>query len=65
MEYTIERLDPEGWVIIGSDLESGWAQHYMRAQRRLFPKKAFRVVERPSGTLVLCTGGPPLGEKGE
>jgi hypothetical protein len=54
-EYLIEQLGTDRrWFVVGSDPVSGWAQHYMRAQQRLFPRDAFRVVEHPSRVLIVC-----------
>jgi hypothetical protein len=59
-EYLIEAMDAQGrWYIVGSDPVSGWAQHYMREHRKLFPKLPLRVVQHPSRVLVVCHD--PLG----
>lgn len=56
--YTIEALEERNdgishWYILGSDDSSTWAQHSMASYRKLFPNLPLRVVERPSGLLVL------------
>ena len=61
-EYLIEAMDDVGrWYIVGSDRTNGWAQHYMREHRKLFPMLPLRVVEHPSRVLMVCHDPRPEG----
>lgn len=61
MEYWIEQLATDGhWHIVGVNPSSVSAQIALRGFRRKAPSDAFRIVEQPSGRLIVCEGGEAL-----
>lgn len=53
-EYLVEEMDANGrWHIVGHDLVSGWAQHWMNQRQRTFPDLPMRVVEARTRQIVL------------
>jgi hypothetical protein len=58
MEYAVEQMDHAGrWVVIKEKDFSWEAEYEMERLHALSSDTAWRVVERPSNRLIVCTGG--------
>ena len=54
-EYRIEQMDHAcRWVAIGTCPDSAGAQQYMARMQKMSPSTAWRVIEHPSRTIVVC-----------